>query len=184
VPKKGYEVLLAALARLPEPLHWRLTHIGGGPLAGALEAEAARLGLAERIAWLGPQPQDRVLEALRRADIFVLASRIAEDGDRDGIPNALMEAMSQGLPVVASALPAIGELVEDGITGRLVPMADPTALAAVLATAIDDPAERARLGAAGLERVRRHFDMTVGIDALAERFGIPPAQAQRREARS
>jgi glycosyltransferase involved in cell wall biosynthesis len=183
VPKKGYATLLVALAELPPALHWRLTHIGGGPLGPALQAEATRLGLADRIDWQGPQPQDRVLDALRRADLFVLASRIADDGDRDGIPNVLMEAMSQGLPVLASALPAIGELVADRATGRLVPAGEATALAEALAALIRDPAERARLGAAGFAMVRQKFDMAAGIAALAERFGLAPAPLSRREAR-
>lgn len=182
VPKKGYGLLLEALAGLPPDLHWRLTHIGGGPLGAELKAEAARRGLAERIDWRGPQPQDRVLEALRGADLFVLASRIAEDGDRDGLPNVLMEAMSQGLPVLASALPTIGELVSDRLQGRLVPPGDANALTRALAELIGDPGERARLGAAGYELVRRKFDMASGIDLLAERFGLPPASAPRREA--
>lgn len=183
VPKKGYRLLLAALAALPPDLHWRLTHIGGGPLGAVLKAEAARLGLADRIDWRGPQPQDRVLDALRRADLFVLASQVAEDGDRDGIPNVLMEAMSQGVPVLASALPATGELVTDRADGRLVPPGDAAALGRALAELIADPAERARLGAAGYERVHRRFDMAAGIAELAERFGLAPAETPLEEAR-
>jgi len=184
VPKKGYDLLLDALAQLPADRHWRLVHIGGGPLKQELRDRAAALGLAERVRWLGAEPQDRVLEALRAADLFVLASRVAADGDRDGIPNVLAEAMSQGLPVVATALPAIGELVEDGVSGRLVPPEDAGALATAIAALIADPAARATLGAAGFERVRRRFDMATGIARLAERFGLPVATAPRREARS
>ncbi len=175
VPKKGYAVLLAALAALPPGLHWRLTHIGGGPLTGALKAEAVRRGLAERISWLGAQPQGRVLEALRRSDLFVLASRIADDGDRDGMPNVLMEAMSQGVAVVATDLPGIAELVRDGESGRLVPPNDASALADALAALIRDPGRRARLGRAGFDRLRSEFDMAAGIRTLARRFGLADA---------
>ncbi|MGD9741941.1 MAG: glycosyltransferase family 4 protein [Dongiaceae bacterium] len=175
VPKKGYAVLLAALAALPPDLHWRLTHIGGGPLAGELKAEAVRRGIAERISWLGAQPQGRVLEALRRSDLFVLASRIADDGDRDGMPNVLMEAMSQGVAVVATDLPGIAELVRDGESGRLVPPNDAPALADALAVLIRDPARRARLGRAGFDRLHREFDMAAGIRTLARRFGLADA---------
>lgn len=175
VPKKGYAVLLAALAALPPDLHWRLTHIGGGPLSGALKAEAVRRGLAERISWLGAQPQGRVLEALRRSDLFVLASRIADDGDRDGMPNVLMEAMSQGVAVVATDLPGIAELVRDGESGRLVPPNDASALADALAALIRDPGRRARLGRAGFDRLRSEFDMAAGIRTLARRFGLADA---------
>jgi glycosyltransferase involved in cell wall biosynthesis len=177
VPKKGYEVLLAALARLPQGLAWRLVHVGGGPLKETLQREATRLGLGERIEWRGAQPQERVIEAYAAADLFVLASVIAADGDRDGLPNVLMEALSQGLPVVSSALPGIGELVEDGDQGLLVPPGDPAALAAALERLIRDPERRHRLGLAGQDRVRRDFDMTQGIDWLSRRFGLAPSLA-------
>ena len=97
VPKKGIELLLEALAMLPADLHWRYEHVGGGPLRDRLAGAAARLGLAERIVWRGALPQDQVLDAYRAADLFVLASRIAPDGDRDGLPNVLLEAGAQEL---------------------------------------------------------------------------------------
>ena len=102
VPKKGIEVLLEALAALPPELHWRYEHVGAGPLREALAAAAARLGLAERVIWRGALPQEEVIAAYRAADLFVLASRIAPDGDRDGLPNVLLEAGAMELPVVAS----------------------------------------------------------------------------------
>ncbi len=178
VEKKGYGVLLEALARLPEALHWRLVHIGGGELRKALQARAGQLGLGDRIDWRGAQPQERVLAQYRAADLFVLASRIAENGDRDGLPNVLMEAQSQGLACLSTRVSAIPELIEDGATGVLVPPDDPAALAAALARLIQDPEARTRLGAAGARRVRDRFAMEAGIDALAARFGPPPpAQA-------
>ena len=87
------------------------------------------------------------------------------------------------MPVLASALPAIGELVSDRTQGRLVPPGDANALTHALAELIGDPIERARLGAAGYELVRRKFDMTSGIAVLAERFGLAPASASLKEAR-
>lgn len=172
VPKKGYDDLLEALARLPATLSWRLVHIGGGPLLPSLRRRAAALGLADRIDWLGPQPQDTVLRHYRRADLFVLASRIAADGDRDGLPNVLMEAQSQGLAVVSTRVSGVPELVVDGTTGVLVPPGDAAALAEALAALMVDPARRAALGEAGRARVRKDFDMTRGIDRLARRFGL------------
>ena len=178
VEKKGYEDLLQALARLPEDLHWRLVHVGGGARREALRAQAARLGLGARIDWRGALPQDRVLALYRSADLFVLASRIAKDGDRDGLPNVLMEAQSQGLACLSTRVSAIPELIEDGDTGVLTPPGDVAALAGALARLIRNPQERARLGAAGADRVRARFTMTAGIDALAARLGPPPpAQA-------
>jgi glycosyltransferase involved in cell wall biosynthesis len=172
VAKKGYNDLLAALALLPRELSWRLVHIGGGALAKGLKREAARLGLARQIDWRGAQPQPAVLQAYRAADLFVLAAKVAKDGDRDGLPNVLLEAQSQGLACVATTLPGIAELIEDGSTGILVAPGDPAALAAALEAMIRSPALRRRLGAAGEARVRRDFDMNGGIELLAAKFGL------------
>jgi len=177
VAKKGYDDLLAALALLPRELAWRLVHIGGGALAGKLKREAARLGLSERIDWRGAQPQPAVLQAYREADLFVLAAKIAKDGDRDGLPNVLLEAQSQGLACVATALPGIAELIEDGRTGLLVAPEQPEELAAALEMLIRRPKLRSQLGTAGEARVRREFDMHAGIDLLADRFGLTPLRA-------
>ena len=171
--KKGHHVLIAALAQLPPGLNWRLVHIGGGPLGQALRRQAEVAGIADRITWLGAQPQERVLAAYRDADLFALATRIARDGDRDGLPNVLLEAQSQGLACVASRISAIPELIEDGETGLLVPPDDPAALA--LWTLITDPARRAALGAAGENRVRGEFSHLGGIDRLVQRFGSASA---------
>jgi glycosyltransferase involved in cell wall biosynthesis len=172
VPKKGYDILLAALGRLPRDPAWRLTHIGGGPLKARLQREAARLGIADRIEWRGAQPQEIVIEAYGEADLFLLASRIAPDGDRDGLPNVLMEAQSQGLAVISSRLPGVGELIEDQSNGLLVPPGDAEALAKALESLIRDPERRRQLGQAGQARVRHDFDMTDGIALLSRRFGL------------
>jgi glycosyltransferase involved in cell wall biosynthesis len=176
VEKKGYDDLVAALALLPEDLAWRFVHIGGGALAKRLRRQARRLGLDQRIEWRGARPQPEVLAAYREADLFVLAAKIGRDSDRDGLPNVLMEAQSQRLVCVATTLPGIGELVEDGRTGVLVPPGNPPALAAALEALIRDPAQRIRLGLAGEARVRREFDMTGGIAVLAALFGLREPQ--------
>ena len=172
VAKKGYGDLLAALALLPRDLHWRFIHIGGGTLRGKLKDEAARLGLADRITWLGARPQEDVLAQYRAADLFVLASRIADDGDRDGLPNVLMEAQACGLACLSTRVSAIPELIVDGETGRLVSPNDPAALAGALEGLFRQPVERDRLGRAGQARVRQAFGMDSGIDQLAVRFGL------------
>jgi len=172
VAKKGYDDLLSALALLPKELHWRLRHIGGGPLLPSLQQQARRLGIAERVDFQGAQAQEAVLQAYRDADLFVLASRIAADGDRDGLPNVLVEALSQRLSAIATALPGITELIEDGVTGTTVASADPLTLAAALARLMRDPALRDRLGTAGETRARTQFTLERGIAVLAERFGI------------
>jgi len=179
VPKKGFDDLLAALARLPADCHWRLSHVGGGIVKSGLKEVAVRLGLADRIEWLGAQPQERVLACYRQADLFVLASKVAADGDRDGLRNALLEAARQRLPIVATALPAIGEFLSDGESALLVPPGDPAALAAALARLIAEPALRRRLAAAAEARLRRDFDAEHTIARLARRFGLaaPAARA-------
>ena len=179
VPKKGYDVLIEALGLIPSGLAWRFVHLGGGPELPRLKARARALGLADRIDWRGPAPQEEVVRLLRSADLFVLASRIARDGDRDGLPNVLMEAQSQRLAVVSTHVSAIAELVEDGVTGRLVTSEDAPELASAMAALIADPAERARLGEAGLTRVAERFAMEAGIAVVAEHFGLAPDTVDR-----
>ena len=170
VAKKGYDDLLAALSLLPGGLEWRLVHIGGGPLGPALKEEAARRGFAARIEWRGKRGQTEVIAALREADLFVLPSKIAGDGDRDGLPNVLMEAASQRLPIVSTAVSAIPEFVEDGVHGRLVPPGAPEALAAALAEMIADVAKRTCLAAAARDRLVAEFGMEGGLDILQQRL--------------
>jgi glycosyltransferase involved in cell wall biosynthesis len=182
VPKKGTDLLLEALARLPAGLHWRYDHIGGGELRGRLEVQARQLGIADRVDWRGPCPADRVLEAYRAADLFVLPSRIAADGDRDGLPNVILEAAAQELAVVASEAGAIPEFVEPGVTGRLVPPEDPAALATALEALIRSPAERLRLGQAARARVLSDFTAEPGLDRIAARLRAELAAPARRAA--
>ena len=170
VEKKGYDDLLRALAALPGDLDWRFVHIGGGPLRKTLQAQAGAAGLADRIEWLGAQPFDVVLAHYRAADLFVLPCRIAADGDRDGLPNVLMEAMSCGLPVLSTRISGIPELIDDGLSGRLTEPGDADALAAALRELIADKTLRDRLGSAGEARLRADFAMERGIDRLMEKF--------------
>jgi glycosyltransferase involved in cell wall biosynthesis len=167
VEKKGYDDVLDALATLPPALHWRFEHVGGGDLSDALKAQAASLGIADRCRWFGAQPQKAVFEALARADLFVLASKRAADGDQDGLPNVLMEAAHQGLPLVSTRAAAIGEFVEDGETGLLVPPAAPRELGLALARMIADPALRRRLAERAGEVVRTRFSHEAGVDWIA-----------------
>ena len=182
VEKKGTDVLLDALARLPRELNWRLVHAGGGPLRRSLERRARARGIAARVSWRGALSQDELLAEYRGTDIFALASRIARDGDRDGLPNVLMEAQSQGLACVASRVSAIPELIEDGVTGVLVAPESAAALARALEDLIRDPARRHALGRAGMARVASRFALEHNLAPLAGRFGLGQAARELQAA--
>ena len=186
-PYKGHHVLLRACAALARPV--RCVVVGEGPQRQRLEQLAAELGIGDRVEFTGPVPQARLVEIYSRADLFVLASVVLErSGKRDVIPNVLAEAMAMQIPVVASDISGIGELVADGVSGRLVPPNDVAALAAVLGELIGDPAQRQRLARAGRAKVAADFDREVNIEALAELFRRAPAgadlEAMDRAARS
>ena len=117
VDKKGFDDLLCALARLAPDRHWRLTHLGGGPMLPKLKHMARRLGIAGRVEWRGPQAHAAVLDAYRAADIFALPCRLGADGDRDGLPNVLLEAQSQKIPCVSTRISGIPELIRHDVTG-------------------------------------------------------------------
>lgn len=170
VTKKGFDKLLDALALLPADLHWRLVHVGSGELIAALKQQAERLGLSDRIEWRGSQAQTAVVAALREADFFVLPSQPGEDGDRDGLPNVLMEAATQALPAISTRFAGVPEFIDDDVNGVLVPPGDAPALAQALAALIADPARRLRLGTAALARLKADFTFDAGIDRLQARL--------------
>lgn len=173
VAKKGYEDVLAALSQLPPSLAWRFTHIGGGSLQKTLRKTAEDLGLAEKIRWRGAQAADQVLAALRAADLFVLAPKVAEDGDRDGLPNVLLEAASQGLACLSTDAVGVPELITDQVTGLLVPPSKPQALRDGLVRLIGDPSLRHRLGVAANRHVRATFTADAGLDLLVHKLTTP-----------
>jgi glycosyltransferase involved in cell wall biosynthesis len=176
VEKKGTDVLLEALARLPAELSWRLVHVGGGPLKEKLARHARRLGIADRVQWRGARTQVELLAEYRAADLFALASRVARDGDRDGLPNVLVEAQSQGLACVATRVSGIPELIDDGVTGLLVEPEAPQKLAQALELLMREPARRHSIGAAGRQKVREKFGLDGNIARLARRFGLSGAE--------
>lgn len=170
VEKKGYDDLLAALSSLPAELNWRFTHIGGGELSDELKDKADELGLASKIDWRGARPREEVIAACRQADLFVLPSKLARTGDRDGLPNVLMEAQSMGLCCLSTKVSAIPELVLQDETGVLVDPGQPDQLAGALQALIQDPGRRRKLGLAAAKRVRTHFSTDPGLDRLADKF--------------
>jgi glycosyltransferase involved in cell wall biosynthesis len=170
VDKKGYQTLLAALAEIPVTLHWRFVHIGGGELLEQLQQQAREYGIDGRIKWLGALPQTQVLAQYRDADLFVLPSQIAADGDRDGLPNVLMEAQSQNLACLSTNISGIPELIVHAESGWLVEQKDHQLLTQALQKLIADPALRKTLAQAGFERVRHEFSMDRGIDTLVSKL--------------
>ncbi len=171
VEKKGYDILLQALALLPRELSWRFVHVGGG--AGQLtnlQDMAESLGLGHRIKWEGAQAQDQVLRHYRHADIFALACRVGSDGDRDGLPNVLVEAGSQKLACVSTDVSGVGELLTHEVNGLLVEPGDPEAFAGALKRLIGDPAYRLRLGEKAEQTVRERFDHRSSVRQLTELF--------------
>ena len=181
VAKKGHDDLIEALARLPAALHWHLDLIGSGEKRAALEALARSRGLTDRIAFHGALAQPEVVAAMRAADLFVLPTKPAPGGDRDGLPNVLMEAASQRLPILATAFAGTPEFIADGAQGVLVPPGDPAALAAALLRLAADPRLRRRLGDAAHARLVAAFSADAGIDLIAGRLtasaGLAPAPA-------
>lgn len=170
VKKKGYDVLLRALSALPADLNWHFTHIGGGDELARLQALADQLGIASCITWKGAMDQRDVLTHYRDSDLFALACRITADGDRDGLPNVLVEAASQGLMPVSTTVSGISELFINGENGLLVEPDDAQALAVALEKSMRDPALRARLGSAAEGKVRRDFDYRNSIRDLTDLF--------------
>jgi len=176
VAKKGYPDLLRALAKLPASLSWRFAHVGGGADLARLQSLAKDLGLDGRVAWLGAMGQDAVIDAYAGADIFALASRIAANGDRDGLPNVLVEAAAAGLPSVATKVSAIPELIEDGVNGLLAEAGDVEAIAAALERLIREPDLRQILGAAAARRAADDFDFGRCIENVLPHFGLTHAR--------
>lgn len=171
VDKKGYDILLEALAGLGPGLHWQFVHIGGGELLEQLRRRAQALGLDGRIEWLGALPQADVLAQYRAADLFVLPSKISADGDRDGLPNVLMEAQSQHLACLSTDVSGIPELIEHARTGWLVEQKNPEQLGEALEKLIREPQLRDQLAQAGYQRVRQAFSMKRGIETLVGKLG-------------
>ncbi|WP_299348573.1 glycosyltransferase [uncultured Shimia sp.] len=169
VEKKGFDNLIEALAMLPADLDWQWDHIGGGGLGDQFKARADALGIADRITWHGACDQPEVIEAMRTADVFVLPSRIASDGDRDGLPNVLMEAASQKLCILSTPVSAIPEFIESGVHGLLSSDA-PKALAGAMTDLARAPDMRKAMADAAYERLTRDFLMAPGIDVLDRRL--------------
>ncbi len=175
---KGFDVLLRACRILKDDgFPFTLTLVGSGFQAPRLEWLRRRFGLASRVRLPGFVSHDRITELYAASDIFVMPSVIHKTGDRDGIPNVIMEALSHCLPVVASDISGIPEVVVDGRTGRLVPQRDPAALARAVKELAADRDKAVAMAEAGRERVLRMFDPEKNTQALFRLFQDFPGGA-------
>jgi colanic acid/amylovoran biosynthesis glycosyltransferase len=182
---KGHAVLLDALAGGGADLaRVQLDLIGSGPLEPALRAQVARLGLGQRVRFGGTRSEDEVARMLDQADVFVLASVVTASGWMDGIPVALMEALAAGLPVVASRLSGIPELIRDGETGLLAVSGDPMDLARALTQLLGEPEATIARARTGRRLIEQEFDIERSADTMLSLFGFvsPVAPARPAEA--
>ncbi len=159
VPKKGFPTLLKAMHLLKEKGYaFSAYFAGGGPMADELQTLIDQFGLTANVQLINKLSQEELLDYYRKADIFALACEVQPDGDRDGIPNVLVEAMALEIPAVSTAISGIPELIDDGKNGLLVPQRNPEALAAALEKLINQPELALALGKAGRETVKQEFD--------------------------
>lgn len=167
VEKKGFDTLLEACRLLQDwGRPFRCHIIGDGPCKDRLVAQARRLRIERHVTFYGAKPNEEVYRALQQHDVLVAPCRLASDGNRDGLPTVLMEALSCGVPVVASAFAAIPELVAEGKTGRLVSPDSSIALARALRRLFDRPRHAFRMGRRGREQVRRQFQLEREVETL------------------
>jgi glycosyltransferase involved in cell wall biosynthesis len=161
VKKKGIDTLLEAVALLAaDRPDLRLEVVGSGPLAESLKELAQRLKISDRVTFFGALPSTAVDAAYERCAVVVLPCRITQDGDRDGLPTVLVEALARSVPVISTSVVGIPELVRHGETGLLVEPDDPVALAAAIDKLTSDPALAHDLGSHGRQLVAASYDPT------------------------
>jgi glycosyltransferase involved in cell wall biosynthesis len=167
IEKKGFADLIRACALLrAEGCDFRCRIVGKGGLREALRDLIHELELEEHVELSGPMPREVLLEQYRRATVLVAPCVVGSDGNRDGLPTVITEAMALGVPVVATDVTGIPELVEDGRTGLLVRQRDPRALAAAIRRVLGDPDGARSLARAGRERVEERFDLRTNVAEL------------------
>jgi glycosyltransferase involved in cell wall biosynthesis len=172
-PHKGFAQLLDALELLAgDGCDFHCTIVGGGPLEAELRRRAARAGLTGRVTLTGALAQADVISRYARSSVFVL---MAQPEWHWGVPNVIVEALASGNAVVTTRFGSVEELIEDGVTGLVVPPRDPAALSAALRRLDGDEALRRRLAAAGRAIVAREYDLDRAVDWYVSRFGGQPA---------
>lgn len=159
VEKKGFNFLIHACRILKDKgVEFHLTLGGNGPKESRLKQLARTLGLAEQISFPGFIPYDRVAEQFNQADVFIMPCIVQASGDRDGLPTVILEALLHRVPVIATDVAGIGEVIEDGVTGFLIPPQDPQAIAEAVERLIRDREAALAMAARGRSRVRQDFN--------------------------
>lgn len=183
VEKKGVDTLLRALHLLRQTpgRPWRLTIAGTGPAEDDLRRLARELHCDDAVQWLGAVDNQAVPALLAQSDLFALPCKQDAQGDRDGIPVVLMEAMACGLPVISGDLDAIRELIRDGVNGHLIDGRDPAALADRLRQLACDPTLARRLALAGRARVEEEFALALNVDRLERALAASGASDAPRD---
>jgi len=190
VEKKGFADLIDACAILRlRRVPFRCRIVGKGPLADELAACVRRHDLGSRVELVGPEPRESVMRSLERAALLAVPCVIGRDGNRDGLPTVILEAMAAGRPVVATAVTGIPEAVLDGTTGRVVEPGDTTAFVEALRELLLDDVRRARMGRSARRHAERLFDLRRNVasldscisgDAPPARPDLPAAPMARR----
>ena len=188
VEKKGFDYLIRAFAGIAENTPGACCEIiGGGVLEEALRAQISRLGLEGSVRLLGPQPQSEVRRKMSQASVIAAPCIVASDGDRDGLPTVLLEAMAMGTPIVSTDVTGIPEILDDGVTGLEVPQRDPEALAAACTQLLQDAALRQKLAEQARAVVEQDFDIRKNSVQLRAMFSsilqrtpnLTPVRVQR-----
>jgi colanic acid/amylovoran biosynthesis glycosyltransferase len=171
IEKKGLPVTLRAFsAFLKQHPNATLTIAGEGPLLPELQKSAHELGVTDRVLFTGFVSQEQLRETYYRSHIFLHPSQTGRDGNQEGIPNSMLEAMATGLPVFATEHGGIPEAIENGVSGVLVPERDDEALAQALLNAAQNPGLLSRIGHAGTETVRKNFDLSTQAQRLEQTY--------------
>lgn len=180
VEQKGFIHLVDAMAECPEP--FETTIIGSGPLHDVLVARATELGVADRLTIIPTSTQAEVLRRMQESDVFAAPSVIAGDGDRDGIPNVILEAMAVGLPVVGSHVSGIPEVVLDNQTGLAVEPGDSGALSWAIARLCRDESLRRKVARGAHQRVEKLFTIETNVEQLVGIFKGDERDSASRQA--
>jgi glycosyltransferase involved in cell wall biosynthesis len=171
VEKKGFSVLLAACALLARRgCRFACDIIGTGPLESSLREQTKRLALTDTVHMHGALPHENIREIVRRAAVMVAPCIIASDGDRDGLPNVILEAMALGTPCIATRIVGISEAIVDGVSGMLVAERDQEGLASAIEILLSDSDLQATFASSARRLVEEKFDIAVNAARLRDVF--------------